>query len=114
MSKYPQRIILNNPEKKVPDDIVEQFFMAIKTANIDTIRNFALKYKNKYNLLERSKGAKDNTGNSNKNPFHAVMELDDKVADDDTKLRVGDRQRRRRQHDSDPLAILVRGHEPGT
>ena len=26
----------------------------------------------------------------------------------------GDRQRRRRQHDSDPLAIRVRGHEPGT
>ena len=35
MSRYQTRILLNHPEKSVPDDIVEQFFLTIKSGDID-------------------------------------------------------------------------------
>lgn len=88
MSRYPQKVILNNPEKNVPDDIVSQFFLAIKTADIDKIREFALKYKNKYNLIEKLSLKGKGTTDSEKTPYHSVLELDDKIADNDTKLRI--------------------------
>lgn len=88
MSKYPQRIILNNPEKKVPDDIVQQFFMAIKTGNVDAIRNFSLQYKNKYNLIDKLSKPRENIRDTGGSPFHAVLELDNNVADNDNKLRI--------------------------
>jgi hypothetical protein len=86
MSKYQPRILINNPEKNVPDNIIEQFFLAIKTADIDKIRNFSNMYKNKYNLIE--KGSKGSSADSGKTPFHVVLELDDKVANNDTKLKI--------------------------
>ncbi|XWV25233.1 putative ankyrin repeat protein [Tupanvirus deep ocean] len=85
MSKYQPRIFINNPEKNVPDSILEQFFLAIKEADLDKIRDFAITYKNKYNLIEKSsKGSSD----SGKTPFHLVLELDEKIADNDKKLRI--------------------------
>ena len=86
LSKNKYRITLNNPEKVVPDYIVQQFFMKIKAADIDGIRDFALKYKNKYNLIEKI--AKRSPSDSFKNPFHIVLELDEKIADDNAKLRL--------------------------
>lgn len=84
MSKYQPRIFINDPEKNVPNDIVEQFFLTIKTGDIDKIREFTIQNKNKYNLIE--KGTKENQ--SGKSPVHIVLELDDKIADEDTKLQI--------------------------
>lgn len=86
MSKYQPKIFINNPEKNVPDNIVEQFFMAIKTGDIDKIRDFAIRYKNKYNIME--KASKGNLLESGKTPLHVVLELDDKIADNNDKLRI--------------------------
>lgn len=86
MSKYQPRVIINNLEKYVPDNIIEQFFLTIKTGDIDKIRDFANKYKNKYNLIEKS--SKGSPNESGKTPFHVVLELDDKVANNDTKLQI--------------------------
>lgn len=86
MSKYQPRIIINDPEKRVPKDIIAQFFLTIRTGDIDKIRDFVDLYKNKYNLVERPD--KDSTIESNKTPFHAVLELDDKTADNNQKLRI--------------------------
>jgi ankyrin repeat protein len=84
MSKYQPKIFINNPEKDVPNDIVEQFFLSIKTGDLDKIRNFVIQNKNKYNLIE--KGTKENP--SGRTPIHVVLELDDKIADEDTKLSI--------------------------
>jgi len=86
MSKYQPRIFINNPEKNVPDDIREQFFLTIRSGDIDKIRDFANKYKNKYNIIEKS--GKGSASDSGKTPFHVVLELDDKVASVDTKLNI--------------------------
>ena len=83
MSKYQPKIIINNPEKDVPADIKEQFFLTIKSGDIDKIREFTAKYNNKYNIINKTK--KDST---DKTPFHVVLELDDKIADNNTKLRI--------------------------
>lgn len=85
MSRYQPRILINNPEKNVPDDIREQFFLAIKTADLDKIRDFANRYKNKYNIIE--KASKGSPSDSGKTPFHIVLELDDKI-DNTTKLKI--------------------------
>lgn len=85
MSKYQPRIIIQDPAKTVPDDIVDKFFLTIKTGDIDKIRDFAMQYKNKYNLIESSRRREMS---SNKTPFHVVLGLDDKVADDKQKLRI--------------------------
>ncbi len=84
MSKYQPRIFINDPEKIVPNDVVEQFFLTIKTGDIDKIREFTIQNKNKYNLIE--KGTKENQ--SGKSPVHVVLELDDKIADEDIKLQI--------------------------
>lgn len=86
MSKYQPRIILNNPEKNVPANIVEQFFLMIRNGDIDKIRDFANQNKLKYNLIE--KGAKGSPSESGKTPFHVVLELDDKIANSEKKLRL--------------------------
>ena len=87
MAKYQKpRMILNNPEKNVPGEIKEQFFLAIKTANIDQIRDFSIKYKNKYNLIES--GSKPTVPSTKENPFHVVLNLDEKIASDFTKLQI--------------------------
>lgn len=82
-TRYQPRITINNPEKNVPDSILEQFFMAIRSADLDKIRDFSLRYKSKYSVIENA-GKPPN----HKTPFHAVLELDDKIADTDTKLRI--------------------------
>lgn len=86
MSKYQPKIIINNPEKHVPSNIVEQFFLAIKTADLDRIRDFAITYKNKFNLFEP--GKKGSLSDTGKTPIHIVLELDDKIANNDTKMRI--------------------------
>lgn len=86
MSRYQQRLVVSHPEKNVPDNIRDQFFLAIKTADLDKIRDFANQYKNKFSLIE--KGNKERPTDTGKTPFHVVLELDDKVADENTKLRI--------------------------
>lgn len=86
MAKYQPKIFINNPEKNVPADIVNQFFTAIKTADIDRIRDFANKYKNKYNIIE--KNIKGSSYEIIGTPFHAVLELDEKIADNKVKLII--------------------------
>lgn len=86
MSKYQPKIIINNPEKHVPSNVLEQFFLAIKTADLDRLRDFAIKYKNKFNLFEP--GKKGSLSDTGKTPIHVVLELDEKVANNDTKMRI--------------------------
>ena len=86
MSKFRPRIIINDPEKNVPSNIIEQFFLTIKSGDLDKIRDFAIQYKNKYNLIEKSTKGKGTE--SEKTPFHVVLELDDKIADNKNKLRI--------------------------
>ncbi|AGF85424.1 repeat protein [Moumouvirus goulette] len=86
MSRYQPRIIINYPEKYVPDDIIEQFFLTLKSGNIDNIRNFVAQNKNKYNILER--GGRGSSAISGKTPSHAVLELDDKIANNRKKLEI--------------------------
>lgn len=77
---------INDPEKLVPTNIIEKFFIVIKTGNLDKIRDFVLEYKNKYNLNEKS--FKNGIISSGDTAFHIVLELDDKIADDRTKLEI--------------------------
>ncbi|AEQ33265.1 ankyrin repeat protein [Megavirus chiliensis] len=86
MSRYQPRIIINNPEKYVPDDIIEQFFLTLKSGNLDNIRNFVVQNKLKYNIIDR--GARGSTASSGKTPFHVVLELDNKIANNRTKLEI--------------------------
>lgn len=86
MSRYQQRIFINNPEKIVPDDLVEQFFLVLKSADLDKIRQFVVDNKIKYNLVEKL--AKNNPSDTHDTPFHTILELDDKVADNSTKLSI--------------------------
>lgn len=79
MSRYPFKNLINDPEKKVSDSIVEQFFLTVRSADIDRIRDFFQQNKNKFNLIERP---------TNKTPFHAILELDEKVANNSTKLNI--------------------------
>ena len=72
----------------MPDNITEQFFLAIKSGDIDKIRDFAIQYKNKYNLVEKSAQGKNKSNIPDKTPAHLVLELDDKVADNATKLKI--------------------------
>ncbi|ANB50514.1 putative ankyrin repeat protein [Powai lake megavirus] len=86
MSRYQPRIIINNPEKYVPDDIIEQFFLTLKSGNLDNIRNFVVQNKLKYNIIDR--GARGSTASSGKTPFHIILELDNKIANNRTKLEI--------------------------
>jgi ankyrin repeat protein len=85
MSKKTQKNITYNPEKHVPDDIREQFFSAIRTGDLDKIREFANKYKNQYHLVEKTGTAGKEF---RKTPFHVVLELDEKIASNHTKLLI--------------------------
>ena len=82
MSKYKPTYVThdNNPEKKVPDDLIEKFFLVVKNANINEIREFVINNKFKFSSMYEKK-----TG---KTPFHVVLELDEKVADERTKLEL--------------------------
>uniref|UniRef100_A0A6G6AB10 Ankyrin repeat-containing protein n=1 Tax=Borely moumouvirus TaxID=2712067 RepID=A0A6G6AB10_9VIRU len=86
MARYQPRIIINHPEKNVPDDIVEQFFLTLKSGNIDNIRNFVAQNKNKYNIVEKS--GKGSNAISGTTPFHTILELDDKIANNRKKLEI--------------------------
>lgn len=88
MSKFQSRIFINNPEKDVPDNIIEQFFLAIKSGDLDKIRDFALEYKNKYNVIEKYGRGNNRSTMPDKTPSHIVLELDNKIADNDAKLKI--------------------------
>lgn len=83
MSRYQPRSFINNPEKIIPANLVEQFFLTLRTGNLDQIRDFFLQNKNKFSIIDRA--AKDS---SKKTPFHTILELDEKVANNETKLRI--------------------------
>ena len=84
MSRYQPRIFINNPAKTVPDDVTAQFFKALMTADVDQIRQFAMQYRNKYNLIDKDSKATI----KGQTPYHIVLGLDDNVADSDTKLQL--------------------------
>lgn len=89
MSRYPPRIIINNPEKNVPDDIIQQFYTTLQTGDIDKIRDFSIKYKNKFNLIDSfRRGKPDEMTNTKNTPFHVVLELDNQIANDSAKLML--------------------------
>lgn len=84
MSKFQPRIIINNPQKEIPDNIMEQFFLTLKSGDIDKIKEFTLQNKIKFNVVQPS----NKTKKSEKTPFHIVLELDDKIANNATKLKI--------------------------
>jgi len=69
----------HNPEKTVSDDITAQFFMELRSGDINKIRSFITANKNKINLIEPY---------TKKTPYHIVLELDNRIADNSTKLRL--------------------------
>lgn len=83
MSKYQPRIFINNPEKNVPTNLIEQFFLILKSANLDEIKNFVIQNKLKYNIIDKS-----DKGSSKKTPYHVILELDNKIANNETKLEI--------------------------
>ena len=88
MAKIQFKNPLNNPEKNVPDEIVQKFFLEIRTGDIDKIRLFVNNNKNRYNLFETHEKNKGNTVGSGKTAVHVVLELDDKIANNETKLMI--------------------------
>lgn len=78
MSRYQPRNPINNPEKIVPENLVEQFFLTVRSADIDKIKEFATSHNLKYNLVEKN----------GKTPFHAILELDTKFASNRKKLSI--------------------------
>ncbi len=84
MSKFQPRIFINNPEKEISDKVVEQFYLTIKSGDIEKIREFVFNNKNKFNLVEKPGKSRQST----KSPLHIVMELDDKTASIDTKYKI--------------------------
>uniref|UniRef100_A0A6C0LSR1 Ankyrin repeat protein n=1 Tax=viral metagenome TaxID=1070528 RepID=A0A6C0LSR1_9ZZZZ len=79
MSRYQPKIIINNPEKNVSDDINAQFFLTLKTGDIDNIKQFISTNKIKINIVEK---------NSRNTPVHTILSLDSKVADNDSKMQI--------------------------
>uniref|UniRef100_A0A6C0CBY2 Ankyrin repeat protein n=1 Tax=viral metagenome TaxID=1070528 RepID=A0A6C0CBY2_9ZZZZ len=75
--QYP--ILDQNPEKVIPDTISENFFTELKSGDINKIRSFVIEHKNRLNLIE---------GGTRKTPFHVVLELNDKIANDAAKLEL--------------------------
>lgn len=73
----------NNPEKKVPNSIKEQFFLILKSGKIDKIRNFVNETGLKYNMIDTDKG-----NDKGKTAFHVVLELDNNTADNNQKLEI--------------------------
>lgn len=71
--------IIQNPEKMVSDDITSQFFLELRSGDINKVRSFITANKNKTNLIEPE---------TKKTPYHVVLELDDRIADASTKLRL--------------------------
>ena len=71
MSKYyPKPVIINNPQKNIADDIVEQFFTILKTGDIDQIRTFVNKNKIKYSVFESNTKNKLSDTGQNTSPCH--------------------------------------------
>lgn len=82
MSKYKINYILNNPPKNIPNDLIEQFFIILKTGDIEQIKKYVTETKIKYNIIDPNKFA------NKQSPFHVVLELDDKIANDSKKYRL--------------------------
>lgn len=76
MSKYQYqpRVTINNPPKTISDDVNAQFFAVLRNGDVDEIRDFILKYKVNFNIVERSKktDSKNKVKGSKKTPVHVV------------------------------------------
>ena len=55
MSKYKINYILNNPPKNIPNDLIEQFFIILKTGDIEQIKKYVTETKIKYNIIDPNK-----------------------------------------------------------
>src|SRR5688500_10202436 len=75
--QYPPQDL--NPEKMIPDTISETFFAELKSGNISKIKSFVAENKNRFNLIEAV---------TRKTPFHIVLELNDKTANNAAKLEL--------------------------
>lgn len=84
MSRFQPRIIINNPEKTIPDSIIEQFFLVLKTGDLDKIRQFVTDNKIKWNLIEKT--SRNNPGETRNTPFHVILE--DKSTNNSEKLKI--------------------------
>lgn len=84
MSKYPIKI--NYPAKQVNGTDIEKFYSAIRSADIDHIRNFVNSQPLHYNIVKQT-GKHDATANET-TPIHVVLELTDQLANDAVKLEI--------------------------
>jgi hypothetical protein len=87
MSRYQPRIYINNPEKSVPTSVAEQFFLTLKTGDLDRIRDYIVENKIKLNIIEPS-GKEGDVPHVGETPIHIILQLDNRIADPDTKLRI--------------------------
>lgn len=84
MSRYqPIMPKINNPEIKLPDQLVEDFMLALKSANVAEVENIIRTTNIRSNL--RDYIGKDP---SRKTPYHIILELDDNIADLDKKFAL--------------------------
>lgn len=82
MLKHKINHILNDPAKSIPNDIIEQFFIILKTGDIEQIKKYVAETKIKYNVIDINKFA------NRKSPIHVILELDEKIADNPKKYRL--------------------------
>lgn len=68
----------NNPEKKVPSNVIEGFFLALKSADVNQVRDYVNREKVKLSYMLDPK-----TGET---PFHVILRMDTKTASKRTKL----------------------------
>lgn len=84
MSRY-QPIIpkINNPEVKLPDQLVEEFMLALKSGSLTEVEKLIRSTNLRANL-------RDYIGRdpSRKTPYHIVLELDDNIANADRKYAM--------------------------
>ena len=84
MSRY-QPIIpkINNPEIRLPDELAENFLLALKSASVSEVESLIRTTNIRSNL-------RDYIGRdpSKKTPYHIVLELDENVADLDKKFAL--------------------------
>ena len=78
-NRFQQKVTYTNPNITVSDELIEKFFLIIKTGKIDEISKFVIDNRIKLNIVQPL---------TKKTPAHAVLELDDHIADDESKLNI--------------------------
>ena len=79
MSRYIPRTYYATPDKKVSPEQIEKLFLTIKTGDLNQIRGYINETGIKLNVIQPE---------TLKTPAHAVLELNNKIADNRTKLKL--------------------------